>query len=92
MHSLAMQLHRVRVKVTWSAQGPRDVLEAVLKSSVSRLVNAAKIRHLRDDGQSYSEIADGLSRSNSDIARACQTLGCASAMQAQGTILLISKN
>jgi len=55
-------------------------------------VNAAKIRHLRDDGQSYSEIADGLSRSNSDIARACQTLGCASAMQAQGTILLISKN
>jgi len=35
--------------------------------------DAKRIRQLRDDGQSYSEI------SRSDIARVCQTLNCASA-------------
>jgi DNA invertase Pin-like site-specific DNA recombinase len=39
--------------------------------------DAAKIRQLREDGQSYGEIADELGRSRSDIARVCQTLGCA---------------
>lgn len=44
--------------------------------------DAAKIRRLRDDGQSYSEIADELGRSKADIARVCQTLGCSSASSA----------
>ena len=39
--------------------------------------DAAKIRQLRDDGQSYKEIADELGRSKSDIGRVCATLGCA---------------
>lgn len=39
---------------------------------------AKRIRQLREDGQSYREIADELGRSKSDIARVCQTLGCAS--------------
>jgi len=45
------------------------------------------IRQLREDGQSYSEIADELGRSRADIARVCQTLGCASATPAQSMIL-----
>jgi DNA invertase Pin-like site-specific DNA recombinase len=44
--------------------------------------DAAKIRQLREDGQSYGEIADELGRSRSDIARVCQTLGCAPASSA----------
>ena len=38
-------------------------------------------RQLRDEGQSYSEIADELGRSRSDIARVCQTLNCAATNQ-----------
>jgi len=45
--------------------------------------DAKIIRQLRDEGQSYSEIADELGRSRSDIARVCQTLGCSSAGQPQ---------
>ena len=39
--------------------------------------DAKRICQLREDGQSYQEIADELGRSKSDIARVCQTLGCA---------------
>jgi DNA invertase Pin-like site-specific DNA recombinase len=45
--------------------------------------DAKIIRRLRDEGQSYSEIADELGRSRSDIARVCQRLGCSSAGQPQ---------
>src|SRR6516162_9880914 len=38
--------------------------------------DAKRIRQLRDDGQSYTEIADELGRSRADIARVCVTLGC----------------
>jgi DNA invertase Pin-like site-specific DNA recombinase len=48
--------------------------------------DAAKIRQLREDGQSYQDIADELGRSRSDIHRVCVTLGCASA-PAQSMIL-----
>jgi DNA invertase Pin-like site-specific DNA recombinase len=41
--------------------------------------DAKRIRQLREDGQSYTEIADELGRSRSDIARVCQTLGCSPA-------------
>jgi len=41
--------------------------------------DAVKIRQLRDDGQSYAEIADKLGHSKSDIARVCATLNCSSA-------------
>ena len=40
--------------------------------------DAARIRELRDDGQSYGEISAELGRSKSDIYRICMTLGCAS--------------
>jgi DNA invertase Pin-like site-specific DNA recombinase len=39
--------------------------------------DAAKIRQLREDGQSYQEIADELGRSKADIGRVCAALNCA---------------
>ncbi len=44
--------------------------------------HAAKIRQLRDDGQSLQEIADELGRSKSDVARVARTLNCADAASA----------
>lgn len=38
--------------------------------------DAAKIRQMRDDGQSYQEIADELGRSRADIGRVCAALNC----------------
>ena len=49
--------------------------------------DAAKIRQLRDEGQSYSEIADELGRSKADIGRVCQTLGCSSASSAPALLV-----
>lgn len=49
--------------------------------------DAKRIRQLRDEGQSYSDIADELGRSRSDIARVCQALCCAPAVQAQTMVL-----
>ena len=40
--------------------------------------DAKRIRQLREDDQSYREIADELGRTKSDIASICQSLGCAS--------------
>ena len=37
--------------------------------------DAGKIRQLRDDGQSYSEIADELGRPRSNIVRIANALG-----------------
>lgn len=39
--------------------------------------DAAKIRELRSEGQSYAEIGEELGRSKSDIYRVCMTLDCA---------------
>jgi len=41
--------------------------------------DAAKIRAMRNDGQSYGEIAEELGRSKSDVYRVCMTLGCSPA-------------
>ena len=41
--------------------------------------DAKAIRRLRDEGQSYGEIATELGRSKSDVYRVCMTLGCAAA-------------
>ena len=41
--------------------------------------DAATIRKLRDDGLSYSEVADELGRSKADVYRVCVVLGCSSA-------------
>ena len=38
--------------------------------------DASEIRKLRDEGQSYGEIAEELGRSKSDVYRVCITLGC----------------
>jgi DNA invertase Pin-like site-specific DNA recombinase len=40
--------------------------------------DAKVIRQMRDDGQSYQEIADELGRSRADIARVCVALNCSS--------------
>jgi DNA invertase Pin-like site-specific DNA recombinase len=49
--------------------------------------DAAQIRRMRDEGQSYVDIADELGRSKSDIHRVCMTLGCSSA-QSEGVMLV----
>jgi DNA invertase Pin-like site-specific DNA recombinase len=49
--------------------------------------DAKRIRQLREDGQSYQEIADELGRSKSDIARVCRTLGCASDQTSSAAII-----
>ena len=41
--------------------------------------DAKRIRQLRDEGQSYREIADELGRSTMDVYRVCMTLGCSAA-------------
>jgi DNA invertase Pin-like site-specific DNA recombinase len=41
--------------------------------------DAKLIRKLREDGQSYQEIADELGRSKADIGRVCAALNCSSA-------------
>jgi hypothetical protein len=41
--------------------------------------DAKRIRELREDGQSYQEIADELGRSKTNIAKVCNLLGCAPA-------------
>lgn len=41
--------------------------------------DAGAIRKMRDNGDSYEEIASELGRSKSDAYRVCQTLGCMSA-------------
>ncbi|WP_228370742.1 recombinase family protein [Candidatus Korobacter versatilis] len=38
--------------------------------------DANQIRKLRDDGQSYGDIATELGRSKADVYRVCMTLGC----------------
>ena len=38
--------------------------------------DATVIRKMRDEGQSYGEIAEELGRSKSDVYRVCTTLGC----------------
>src|ERR1035437_7012677 len=43
--------------------------------------DAKRIRQLRDDGQSYREIADELGRSTMDVYRVGITLGCAGARE-----------
>jgi DNA invertase Pin-like site-specific DNA recombinase len=50
--------------------------------------DATRIRQLRDDGQSYAEIADELGRSRSDIARVCASLNCAPATSQLGALVL----
>jgi DNA invertase Pin-like site-specific DNA recombinase len=49
------------------------------RPKVNRAVDsdAKDIRKLRDEGQSYGEIAQELGRSKSDVYRVCVTLGCA---------------
>ena len=43
--------------------------------------DAKRIRQLRDEGQSYREIADELGRSTMDVHRVAMTLGCAGATE-----------
>jgi DNA invertase Pin-like site-specific DNA recombinase len=50
--------------------------------------DAKRIRQLRDEGQSYQEIADELGRSKATISRICVTLGCAPAAQNAALTLL----
>ena len=47
------------------------------KVRLDRDRDAAKIRQMREDGESIRDIADQLGRKKSSIARICQTLNCA---------------
>ena len=49
------------------------------KAKRERDADAGRIRQLRDEGQSYREIADELGRSTMDVYRVAMTLGCAGA-------------
>ena len=49
--------------------------------------DAAKIRQLRDDGESLQAIADELGRSKSDIARVARTLNCSPAASAPAMLV-----
>jgi DNA invertase Pin-like site-specific DNA recombinase len=51
--------------------------------------DAKAIRKLRNEGQSYGEIATELGRSKSDIYRVCMTLGCAAASRESMHALLV---
>ncbi|MGA9390596.1 MAG: helix-turn-helix domain-containing protein [Candidatus Sulfotelmatobacter sp.] len=48
------------------------------KVSRERDKDAKEIRRMRDEGESYAEIADALGRSKADIYRVATTLGCQS--------------
>ena len=50
--------------------------------------DAAKIRQLREDGQSLQEIADELGRSKSDIVRMCTALNCTPAAEPEPAMVL----
>jgi len=49
------------------------------KAKRERDADAGRIRQLRDEGQSYREIAEELGRSTMDVYRIGMTLGCAAA-------------
>lgn len=49
--------------------------------------DAAKIRRMRDDGQSIREIADELGRKKSTVARICLTLNCATVSSAPAMLV-----
>ena len=51
--------------------------------------DARVIRKLRDEGQSYGEIANELGRSKSDVYRVCMTLGCAGANGESAQALIV---
>jgi len=51
--------------------------------------DAKAIKKLRNEGQSYGEIATELGRSKSDIYRVCMTLGCTAANRESTLALLV---
>jgi DNA invertase Pin-like site-specific DNA recombinase len=50
--------------------------------------DAAKIRQMRNDGETYEEIGNQLGRSRADIHRVCQALNCAAATSQTGGMVL----
>ena len=50
--------------------------------------DAKRIRQLREDGQSYQEIADELGRSKTNIHKRCNALGCAPQATAPSTMMV----
>jgi DNA invertase Pin-like site-specific DNA recombinase len=58
------------------------------KVRLDRDKDAAKIRQMREDGESIRDIADQLGRKKSSIARICQTLNCAAAASQTGAMVL----
>jgi len=50
--------------------------------------DAKRIRQLREDGQSYAEIADELGRSKADIGRVCAALNCSAATSQPGAMMV----
>jgi hypothetical protein len=71
---------RISERVKAGLQRARKDGVVLGRKAVNRAADpdAAKIRELRNDGQSFGEIAEELGRSQSDVYRVCMTLGFAS--------------
>jgi DNA invertase Pin-like site-specific DNA recombinase len=73
--------NREKFKAMFEAAYSRE-FDVVLFWSLDRFSREGvleTLQQLREDGQSYQDIADELGRSRSDIHRVCQTLNCSPA-------------
>jgi DNA invertase Pin-like site-specific DNA recombinase len=78
MAEFERDLIRERVKSGLKNAAAKGHFPGRPKTNRSKDKDAAVIRKLRDEGQSYGEIGIELGRSKSDVYRVCMTLGCAS--------------
>jgi DNA invertase Pin-like site-specific DNA recombinase len=79
MAEFERELIRERVKAGLANAAKHGRYAGRPKAKRERDRDAGAIRRLRDEGQSYGEIATELGRSKSDVYRVCMTLGCSAA-------------
>jgi DNA invertase Pin-like site-specific DNA recombinase len=79
MAEFERELIRERVKAGLAVARSKGRVGGRPKARLDRDKDVAKIRKMREDGESIRDIADQLGRKKSSIARICQTLGCSSA-------------
>jgi DNA invertase Pin-like site-specific DNA recombinase len=74
-------LIQVRVRAGLSVARSKSKILGRPKLRRDRDRDAKRIRELRNESQSYREIADELGRGTMDVYRVAMTLGCAAAEQ-----------
>lgn len=90
---LAALARQERVRLSERVQAGLEKAKAQGRVGGRPMVNrksdpdAKAIRRMRDEGQSYGEIATELGRSKSDVYRVCMTLGCEPAAQSGAMVL-----